>query len=126
MERKVAEDQKREQFRNKVYIACKSIARENYHANWDHACAVQLKACLVGTKEGSVGAQICRNNWGSPDCKSTVDTSLWSLKDWDSCMLSKSLEASGCSLPKHAAESVNSRYKQEQERCAAEARLGVQ
>jgi hypothetical protein len=93
------------------YDTCLYGARKNYEANWATACesvskvsAEKLRACLSDRQiinNPSMGENYCRRIY------TTIDPS------------------SDCILPKPSAESINQTYKQEQEKCLAEARAGL-
>lgn len=111
-EREKQETERRELQRRMAYDTCLGAARRNYDANWAAACkdvavsrAVELKSCLsdkLVTTNPYLGAEHCKRTYGNAD------------------------PSPECTLPRSRAQSINATHKQEQDRCATEARLGLQ
>lgn len=106
-ERKAAEKQR--ELRQQAYEICQASARRIYEANWSSHCEIKRKSDLVNcVTDRSIwrtyGAQAeiyCMNNYGP--AKSAPD----------------------CTLPRAMADSVNKILSQDQQKCMAEAKLGL-
>lgn len=98
--------------RQQAYGRCIEQAESIYDASWAAACknvaqsdAMELKNCLsdkMVMTNPYMGAAYCKRTYGATD------------------------PSSECTLPKARAESINAAHKQAQQRCATEARLGVE
>jgi hypothetical protein len=93
------------------YDACNIGARNNYDTNWAAACksnaqfqSTQLKNCLTDPAvitNQFLGASYCHRTFGGRD------------------------SSPKCALPKVLADSINLNYKENQEKCVTEAKLGL-
>lgn len=111
-DRQKREIELRELQRRNAYGACLGEARRNYEAQWAASCkevavtrAGELKSCLSNKSVVTnpyMGADFCKRSYGDAD------------------------PSPQCSLPQSRAQFINDTYKQEQDRCATEARLGLQ
>jgi len=101
----------REAQKKQLYEACKSDARANDEADWANACkdvastnAQGLQNCLSDKNIGGnpyLGENYCKRLYGGADASST------------------------CTLPSARADGINKAFQEAQQKCLAEAQLGM-
>lgn len=111
-EQKRSDIREKEANRKQVYSDCMEQARSQYDSSWAAACqsvaessAMELKNCLKDKLVMSnqfMGAEYCQKTYGSADA------------------------SPDCILPGKRADTITGYFKHSQDRCATEARLGVQ
>lgn len=110
-ERKVAQQSNDATLRQLQYEDCISSARANYDANWASACKSYAQAESVNLRNCLSDKMVMSNPYmGSAYCKSTYGHS-------DS--------SPDCTLPRGRSDSIDKTHREEQQKCLAEAKLGL-
>lgn len=110
-ERKMEQQKEEATARQQQYEECVSSARANYDANWAAACKSHAQAESASLRNCLSDKMIMSNPYMGPDyCKSTYG---------------KSDSSSDCTLPRGRSDSINKTYHEEQQKCLAEAKLGL-